>query len=401
MSQISHKRTIIYALVLIAVATGHYFAQQLSLEMSAKMLGETRQMSGFLCLIGGIILLLRPKTEGDGRARKMFTFLLLVTGTLKVALYIRGLVFDNGALVVYQHSMPLLIYASLVVFFFFLYAVEALRPGWLTFRRALLIFSPIVILPIGFSLTSWMWLNTLLIGYPVLGLLLMLRYRRNYEEWCKNNYASLKHIDILWLNDFIFCFFVLTISYVFSMFLYNVQSGFMHAILFLVFYPYATYRMLFRKNPYPEGFFKKSMNEDMNEESMDEATIENMDDAKTSSPFSNKIPEYKATLEHWMQTEKPYLNADFKLLDVGNVLPLNRSYLSRLFNEGYGESFYEFVMRYRIIESKDLLLSRPDLNISDVADLSGFSSLSMFSRSFKQAVGLTPKQWRDNQNFSN
>lgn len=60
--------------------------------------------------------------------------------------------------------------------------------------------------------------------------------------------------------------------------------------------------------------------------------------------FVDKIPEYKAMLEQWMQTEKPHLNKDFKLLDVMQVLPLNRSYLSRIFNEAYGETFFDFIM---------------------------------------------------------
>src|SRR5690606_42056101 len=63
---------------------------------------------------------------------------------------------------------------------------------------------------------------------------------------------------------------------------------------------------------------------------------------------------------------------------------------------------YQFVMRYRIEESKRLLLSRPDLNITNIAELSGFSSLSVFGRAFTQKMNCSPIQWREknlNQNI--
>ena len=116
-----------------------------------------------------------------------------------------------------------------------------------------------------------------------------------------------------------------------------------------------------------------------------------------NNSFNDRLTNYKEKLEEWMETEKPYLRKDFKLIDAMEILPLNRSYLSRLFNEGYGESFYQFVMRYRIEESKRLLLSRPDLKITKIAELSGFSSISVFGRAFTQKMKCSPMQWRVEQ----
>jgi AraC-like DNA-binding protein len=137
----------------------------------------------------------------------------------------------------------------------------------------------------------------------------------------------------------------------------------------------------------------------MNEKTV-QITQEN--DTIINKSFTDRLPGYKAKLVQWMETEKPYLRKEFKLSDALKILPLNRSYLSRLFNEGYGESFYQFVMRYRIEESKRLLLSRPDLNITNIAELSGFSSLSVFGRAFTQKMNCSPIQWREknlNQNI--
>lgn len=116
--------------------------------------------------------------------------------------------------------------------------------------------------------------------------------------------------------------------------------------------------------------------------------------ANDSYRFVDKIPEYKLMLERWMETEKPYMNKDFKLLDVMQALPLNRSYLSRMFNEAYGETFFSVVMRYRIEESVRMLESRPDLTVTRIADICGFSSASVFGRAFLKNRGVTPKEYR-------
>lgn len=118
------------------------------------------------------------------------------------------------------------------------------------------------------------------------------------------------------------------------------------------------------------------------------------EDATEKYRFVDKIPEYKVMLEQWMDAEKPYMNQNFKLLDVMQALPLNRSYLSRMFNDAYGESFFSFVMRYRLQESVRLLESRPDLTIARIAQICGFSSASVFGRAFLKNKGLTPKEYR-------
>ena len=221
----------------------------------------------------------------------------------------------------------------------------------------------------------------------------------------------MENIDIKWLGDYIFSNFVITLSCYVVVLSDNVRSVLMHNIIFLIFFFYGFYRVLFQKSPYPEGYFKVSMNETKAEisELMNNSNRCRTGDEQTDTvpngendqnqryQFTDKLPEYKTKLEQWMLTEKPYLRKDFKLTDAMEILPLNRSYLSRLFNEGYGETFYQFVMRYRIAESKHLLLTRPDLNITCIADLSGFSSPSVFSRAFVQEVSCTPLQWREKE----
>lgn len=94
-----------------------------------------------------------------------------------------------------------------------------------------------------------------------------------------------------------------------------------------------------------------------------------------------------------METEKPYLNPEFRLIDLRQILPLNRTYLSQLIHTEYDCNFYQFVTKYRIEEAKRLMTEHPDMKMQDVAEQSGFSSPVVFSRIFTRETGTSPSDW--------
>ena len=118
-------------------------------------------------------------------------------------------------------------------------------------------------------------------------------------------------------------------------------------------------------------------------------------EADSSDSFSSKIPEYALIIKDWFENEKPYLSHNFKLTDVAAVVPLNRTYLSRVFNEGLGHSFGDMVREHRIEEACRLLVEKPAMSIADIAEQCGFASHSTFHRSFVgMRGGLTPGDFR-------
>lgn len=76
---------------------------------------------------------------------------------------------------------------------------------------------------------------------------------------------------------------------------------------------------------------------------------------------------------------------------------MNRTYLSQFINAEYGCNFYQFVTGYRIEEAKRLMREHPQMQLQEVAEQSGFSSPTVFSRIFSREVGMTPRDW-GNQN---
>ena len=94
---------------------------------------------------------------------------------------------------------------------------------------------------------------------------------------------------------------------------------------------------------------------------------------------------------------KAYLDSHFKdtvtLQALSRELYLNPSYISHVFKNYSGYSPMQYVTRRRIGEAQSLLI-HTDLQLSEIALSVGYANSSMFSRAFKQLVGITPHQYR-------
>lgn len=99
-------------------------------------------------------------------------------------------------------------------------------------------------------------------------------------------------------------------------------------------------------------------------------------------------------LRYWLENEKAYLRKDLKLTDASEALPVNRTYLSRIFNKHFKCSFSVCLLKYRLEESKRLLIENPELMVSEVAERSGFRTQATFFHAFKQYENRTPNQFR-------
>lgn len=84
---------------------------------------------------------------------------------------------------------------------------------------------------------------------------------------------------------------------------------------------------------------------------------------------------------------------DLTLEKVADVAGFSKFHFSRIFKQFSGFNFCDYLRRRRI-KSAEVLLMKPGLSISEIALQSGFSSVSTFNRTFKQAKGCTPTEYR-------
>lgn len=116
---------------------------------------------------------------------------------------------------------------------------------------------------------------------------------------------------------------------------------------------------------------------------------------RNSSLTEEYIKEAKEKIEKYMAGEKPYLNEDLNLTNLAEPLGFSPNRLSQILNEGFGENFYRFINRYRVEESKRLLLDQAfkHYNILGIAYQAGFSTKSTFNKTFKELTGLSPSEF--------
>jgi len=256
------------------------------------------------------------------------------------------------------------------------YPSELLRPGWLTWKNGLIRLLPVVVLGVIDMLVPWdlRWLLALV---PVVWVALLFRHLHYYRRYAEENYSSVEQTDEKWVIRYLLMTLVLGISYTYLCFSNEPTRLFTQQWLMLFVIIYTNDQVIFRSKPWIE-------NAAAEEEEKEEAKLES-------------YAVYRAKLEEWMETEKPYLNPEFRLNDLRQILPLNRTYLSQLINTEYGCNFYQFVTNYRIEEAKRVMLANPFMKMQDVGEQCGFSSPTVFARIFSREVGMTPSEWSSKQ----
>ncbi|MEK3731070.1 response regulator transcription factor [Paenibacillus sp. FSL M8-0334] len=102
-----------------------------------------------------------------------------------------------------------------------------------------------------------------------------------------------------------------------------------------------------------------------------------------------KSPVIQQILHHIQQ----HFHEDLSLKALGADYHIHPVYLGHLFHKETGESFTEYINRYRIDRAKDLLRHTP-MKVQDIAKSVGYWETGYFYKQFKKFVGLSPRDFR-------
>lgn len=97
--------------------------------------------------------------------------------------------------------------------------------------------------------------------------------------------------------------------------------------------------------------------------------------------------------EYIKQNYAKPLNLD----EVSYYVNISPYYFSKIFKEGTGENFIEYLTNIRIEKAKELL-SSTDYSMKEICVMVGYSDPNYFSRSFKKNVGVTPTEYKEVEN---
>lgn len=370
-----YKSAIRFAAILtVCVALSVWLSRYIPEEYFDRVITPILVIGTTTVAIGGAIIVFR---HSDGlKIRKIWGYTLLIWG-LGDGAYILSLMISPTAVMdmsAYQLTTHELLIGNLLGWFLTLYPTEALRPGWMNLKIALWQLLPMFAL-VALDYFIPFSLQPILTLYPVALASLLLSHIRAYRLWCEENFSTLDDIDVEWILRYLAMLVLVGFVYLYICLSHDHSRGFTQLWLVVMMLGYGTEQILFRRDPWELLHYTANAEK--------EEVTEN-DTARSA---------YRQALEEWMEREKPYLNPDFKLLDLRKILPLNRTYLSQFIHNEYGCSFYQFVNRYRIEEYQRLKTEHPEMKIGELSARCGFSSPTVFTRTFTTITGTTPSEW--------
>lgn len=255
--------------------------------------------------------------------------------------------------------------------------IELCRPGWLTLKTMLLHELPFIVLPIVFLLTHNELIYYANAAYALLYGFVYAVWTTfaipKYHKLLKEQFSYDDNINLNWLRTILFSFFVLLGLWGLDCFVFDfgIETIYMFGSL-----------IIWMMNCY---FLYK--HESIILEVQESAIAVNVDDE------IDVTDDLQQRIEYLFEVERIFLNPHLKLSDVAAMTNSNRTYISRVFNNTHGKSFFEFVNEYRVRYAMQLLKSSGD-TIEVIAEKCGFNSRQAFQRVFSKITGSSPSQFR-------
>ncbi|MGN0191745.1 MAG: helix-turn-helix domain-containing protein [Candidatus Cryptobacteroides sp.] len=370
---------------------------------------ETRGAVTLFCIFWSVLLF--PERKRSRMMKLLFISTLWLTFTyLKDAVFliesVKYSVFADNLV-----NLTDLVFIPLICSFF----IEAANPGSLpnsgiaaAVSVQALFIPAYLVFPNDFLFSGAYAVSLILSIYTVVRVAVSARrYRRLLAE----NYSCLEHIDVQWV--IVACTIFLLFEAIYPIAFHNTSwlSEAIYNVLFMAalsaVFVLARHHIAVHIAYMPEDGEPLADNPDNpdnpdNADSHDRPDISDNSDIPGNSDGTTPEPEdwkdglIGRKLEKAMEQDRIFLNPELTLRDASTSIGTNMKYLSQYLNHSVGMSFYEYVNRYRVEEACRLInrmYCDGRMNMEEVAQQSGFNSLSSFNRYFKKQTRLTPKEY--------
>lgn len=258
------------------------------------------------------------------------------------------------------------------------YAFEVISPNRMNVPKMLLLLSPFFILTLVYAVWPLDWVFSFQVAFASLFSALCmcivlyktLKYRRSLLDNC----SDITNMDIRWMWVSIALFLP-------NLGLWTLLSGRLDYALDSVYY--ATLSLSWGIVAYHTYYFVPQSDRDCTPECA----------SPVPSAASNFIRKLNFLASDGYFVRSPRLT----LSELAAQLGTNRTTLSNYLNQELGTTFYDYINSKRISRAEELL-SNPACrySVEQLAELSGFNSLSTFRRAFHKKHGMSPQRYREN-----
>jgi AraC-like DNA-binding protein len=272
--------------------------------------------------------------------------------------------------------------------------VEVRFPGWrYIFGEAAVILLFIVIVFTVYACCSEAFYDVAFYVFAIIYSLLLVRYTclflksyRQFRYRMDNYYSDEEAGRLRWVIFSFFASLAVGVTALLSAVFMSTLIALLFSIIFDVFYIFFAIRFV----NYAHQFqvIECAMDDDAPEDE-DAALPESK---KTAiSLFAQNIIE--TNLKVWADGKR-FLQSGLTIDDVSRHIGTNSKYLSLYINQTMNRTFREWINGLRIEEAKRLLLKHPDMTVAEVAERTGFSDRSYFTRQFTTQMNTSPREWQ-------
>ncbi len=103
--------------------------------------------------------------------------------------------------------------------------------------------------------------------------------------------------------------------------------------------------------------------------------------------------EIEAKATNLVETEQLFLDAALKVGELAERLAVSSNHLSQTLNQGFGQSFRDWINTYRVQYAKRLIEDNPSMAMIEIGEASGFGAPSTFYSAFRRVENMTPAQY--------
>lgn len=90
-----------------------------------------------------------------------------------------------------------------------------------------------------------------------------------------------------------------------------------------------------------------------------------------------------------------YIDTNININELSIELNISKFHLHRIFKDEFGKNIYESIKSIRLQKASNLLITNKYSTITDIAQMTGYSSQTSFLRAFKERFEMTPKEWKN------
>ncbi len=219
------------------------------------------------------------------------------------------------------------------------------------------------------------------------GLLCLLELR-HYQKQIKDNFADIEDVDLTWLKILVIGFLIIKVQAVLVTLGYMTSIDLHFAINYPVIGQLSNFMVMFLISFLI--FFSLGVSKLFN----------GIESSSTLRQDKQSIdPAQINALTLYMEEHKPFLNHLLTLDNLATQTFMPPRQLSQVINRHFKKNFFEYINSYRIEESKVLLSKEENAKVTmlEIMAQAGFNSKATFNTFFKKVVGMTPTQYRKEQ----